>query len=76
MNKKLLITEGTSFIDSAVICNIIKNIRHGGVNVDKLTYTPNTEVVIAWEDSIITVEWPIEKKQVIVSDKDNGEKCY
>ena len=75
MNKKLLTIDDFSLIGSAVICNIIYNIGYGGINVDKSQYAPNTQAMIDWNDSIITVEWPIEKR-VIVSDKDNGEKCF
>ena len=73
MNKKLLTDQGSSLVGSAVICNIINNIGHGCINVGKITCAPNTEVMIDRNDSIITVEWPLEKR-VILLDKDNGEK--
>ena len=44
-NKKLLITGGAGFIGSATIRYIINNTSHSIVNIDKLTYAGNLDII-------------------------------
>ena len=75
MKKKLLITNNFSITVSKVFCNTINNINYSDINFDKFTCALNLQMVIDWNDLIISVEWLI-KKWVIVTNNDNGKKCY